>query len=253
MKLEDFKKNWDRLGQTDPLWAILGDPEKKGGLWQVNEFFATGRAEIGLLMQWVSALGENIGYRKALDFGCGVGRLTQALAEYFDEVFGVDIAPFMIKQAEKYNLKGERCRFYLNDTENLKIFRDNQFDLIYSSLTMQHIHPQYYKGYFEEFLRTLSPRGLLIFDLPDEPVSLRARLRQFAMNNTPTLLDVYRKIRFGQTPTMEVCGISPREVGRLLREKGFKVVRVDERPAGSLNRIGFARTWRYCAAKENGV
>jgi len=252
LKLDDFKKKWDRLGQADPLWATQGDPEKKGGQWQVNEFFATGRAEIGLLMQWVSSFSASITYRKALDFGCGVGRLTQALPEYFDEVCGVDISPSMIKLAE-YNLKGERCKFYMNYGENLKIFRDNQFDLIYSSLTMQHIHPRYYRGYFSEFLRTLSSRGLLIFDLPDEPVSLRAKLRRFAMNNTPSLLNVSRKIRFRETPIVEVYGISSKEVGTLLREKGAKVVRVNERPAGSLDKIGFARTWRYCATKENGV
>jgi ubiquinone/menaquinone biosynthesis C-methylase UbiE len=252
LKLDDFKKTWDRLGQTDPFWAILGEPEKKGGRWQVNEFFATGIAEIGSLMQWISSLGVSISHRRALDFGCGVGRLTQALAEYFDEVYGVDIAPSMIKLAEKYNLKGYRCRFYMNDTENLNIFPDNQFDLIYSNLTLQHIHPRYYNCYVREFLRTLSASGLLIFHVPDEPVSLRAKLRQFAMDNTPGLLNVSRKIRFGETPIMEVYGMSPKDVGRLLQEKGARVVRVDETPVGSLSKIGFARIWRYCAAKERG-
>lgn len=253
MKLEDFKKTWDRLGETDPFWAILGEPEKKGGRWRVNEFFATGIAEIASLMQWISSLGLNISHRRALDFGCGVGRLTQALADYFDEVYGVDIAPSMIKLAEKHNLKGERCRFYTNDTENLNVFPDDQFDLIYSSLTLQHIHPRYYKGYFGEFLRTLSPGGLLIFDLPDEPVSLRAKLRQFAFDNMSGLLNASRKIRFGETPIMEVYGMSPQEVRRLLQVKGARAVRVDEVPVGSLSKLGFGRTWRYGTMKENVV
>jgi ubiquinone/menaquinone biosynthesis C-methylase UbiE len=250
LKLEDIKRNWERLGQTDPLWAILGEPEKKGGLWQVNEFFATGTTEIRSLMQWLSSLGVSIGHRRALDFGCGVGRLTQALAEYFDEVDGVDIAPSMIQLAEKYNLIGKRCRFHLNDTENLKMFSDNEFDLIYSTLTLLHIPPRYYDSYLREFLRVLSPSGLLIFDLPDEPVSMRAKLRQFALENTPALLNMSRKIRFGQMPIMEVHGRSPRIVELMLRERGGKMVSINEVPVGPLNKIGYARTWRYCAAKE---
>ena len=39
---EELQKNWDHLGQEDPLWAILSDPEKKVGKWDITEFFDTG-------------------------------------------------------------------------------------------------------------------------------------------------------------------------------------------------------------------
>ncbi len=42
------------------------------------------------LWEHLYSLGVTIPHGKALDFGCGVGRVTQALAQYFDEVYGVD-------------------------------------------------------------------------------------------------------------------------------------------------------------------
>ena len=43
-------RHWDQFGQDDPLWAILTDASRKGGKWDLEEFFATGREEIGRTM-----------------------------------------------------------------------------------------------------------------------------------------------------------------------------------------------------------
>ncbi len=50
-------------------------------------------------------------FGKALDFGCGVGRLTQALADYFNEVAGVDVSPTMVNKALEYNKKPTKFHF----------------------------------------------------------------------------------------------------------------------------------------------
>ena len=110
MDLKDLQKNWDTFGRTDPLWLILAAADKKGDKWAVDEFFATGKREIELALDWVASLGVRLPQRKALDFGCGVGRLTQALADHFDEVCGVDIASSMIELANEYNRHGARCK-----------------------------------------------------------------------------------------------------------------------------------------------
>lgn len=168
MDLKALQKNWEDLGKTDPLYAVLSWPGKEGGKWQIDEFFANGREEVQKVMKYVGLLGANSELNKALDFGCGVGRLTQALAEYFDEVAGVDIASSMIELANKYNKFGEKCKYYHNDSDNLDLFADNSFDFIYSNVTLQHMEPRYSKKYIKEFLRVLKPKGLLVFQLPSE-------------------------------------------------------------------------------------
>jgi len=169
MDLKELEKHWDTLGRTDPLWAVLTDPSKRGEKWDLDEFFLTGQREISDVLNHIGSLGHTLRKGKALDFGCGVGRVTQALCNHFQECVGVDIAPSMIQLAEKYNRHGRKCRYYLNPSQNLELFPDDTFDLIYSGLVLQHMEPNYSKGYIEEFFRVLAPGGCAVFQVPSGP------------------------------------------------------------------------------------
>ena len=86
------------------------EEDKKGKKWKPKHFFERGRQEIDQIMDYTTNnLGLTVRRSRALDFGCGVGRLTQALASYFETVVGVDIAPSMLKGARKYNKFADRC------------------------------------------------------------------------------------------------------------------------------------------------
>jgi SAM-dependent methyltransferase len=103
---------------------------------------------------------------RALDFGCGVGRLTQALAGKFSECDGVDIAPSMIARANELNRFGNRCRYHVNDRNDLALFGDDVFDLIYSDIVLQHIPPEFGAAYIRDFTGVLAPGGVLVFQIP---------------------------------------------------------------------------------------
>src|SRR5262245_18956478 len=122
MKLEDLQKHWDRFGETDPLWAILTKPGTEGGRWDITEFLTTGVDEIQEVIQYAQAIAPGFAMGRALDFGCGVGRLTQALAKHFLQADGVDIAPSMIESAKRLNVAGEQCRYWLNSSADLRLF-----------------------------------------------------------------------------------------------------------------------------------
>src|ERR1700720_2495810 len=100
-ELERLRATWGALGEDDPLWAILSRPDKRGGHWNAEEFFAAGEAEIIGLERYCEHFGLPRERRRALDFGCGVGRLTRALATRYAEVVGVDISSSMIEQARQ--------------------------------------------------------------------------------------------------------------------------------------------------------
>jgi SAM-dependent methyltransferase len=167
--IRHLQANWDRFGETDPFWAILTHPSKKGGKWQIAEFFETGRSEIAAVMRYLAALPIPPGRERVLDFGCGVGRLTQAFAAHFTDCHGVDIAPSMIRLANRYNRAGARARYHLNARPDLALFADDTFDVIYSNLVLQHMQPQYSAAYIREFMRILRPGGVALFQLPSEP------------------------------------------------------------------------------------
>jgi hypothetical protein len=80
VKLDEASRNWTALGKADALWVVLTDPDKKGNRWQNEESFATGQAGIAKIFNRLQAADVLPATGKALDFGCGVGRLTQALS-----------------------------------------------------------------------------------------------------------------------------------------------------------------------------
>jgi SAM-dependent methyltransferase len=169
VSLKALQRQWDRYGRTDPLWAVLSLPDKRQGRWDEAEFFATGEREIQDVLAHARSLGVQPNPARALDFGCGVGRLARALVPHFERVDGVDIAPSMLEQAARYNKDPVRCVFHLNERADLALFPDRSFTFIYTSLVLQHVPTDLARGYIREFLRVLAKGGLLVFHLPSEP------------------------------------------------------------------------------------
>ncbi len=245
MSLEELRANWDAFGKTDPMWAILTDPRKKGGKWLAEEFFATGVREIQDVMACARSVGLPASQKKALDFGCGIGRLTQALGDHFQEVHGIDAAQSMIDLANHYNRHGERCVYHLNTNDSLAMFADNTFDLVYSRLTLQHIEPEFSKRYIGEFVRVLSPSGFLMFHVLSglrNADSMRQRIKRAL---PATVLALYRRIRFGGRPVMWMHGVRREEVISILRQRGANVIDVAEDEDTDRSWVGY----RYRATK----
>ncbi len=216
------QRYWDEQARTDPMWAILSDAGKRGRRWDPDEFFASGVQEIAVVMQRAKRLGLPLSRARALDFGCGVGRLSQPLADYFEEVRGVDISPVMLEQARQFNRKGERCQYISNSAPDLRIFEDRCFDFIYSRITLQHIPPPRVESYLKEFLRVLKPGGLLLFQLPGRSVyAYRGKAARLANR-------LARGLNLMQAPVaMYMNGMDRERVMALLEHHGGKVLEVE--------------------------
>jgi ubiquinone/menaquinone biosynthesis C-methylase UbiE len=222
--LQELQRTWEGLAQQDPLWAICTDPAKQNKQWSREEFFATGKNEVEVVLRCVASLGVSIdGKTPALDFGCGVGRLTRALAEHFCECWGVDISPTMITLAKEFNRDLPHCRFVLNERDKLEELQDNYFGFIYSSIVLQHMSERYIRKYLAELVRVLRPGGVLVFQLPDSlrgstltriraRVALRAKLKSVLRKHRPQ--------------GMEMHCISEQAVRRLVEASGARVVDV---------------------------
>ncbi len=165
--LAALRRDWTTLGEHDPLWAVCVDPAKRSGRWDTEEFLASGRSEVSESLADLDRIGGCERRESALDFGCGVGRLTAALSDHFAAVTGVDIAESMLAHARSLHAGNPRCRFVLNDKPDLSIFPDSSFDLVYSSLVLQHLTPAFADGYLAEFVRVVRPGGRIVILVPD--------------------------------------------------------------------------------------
>jgi SAM-dependent methyltransferase len=251
-----LRRHWDSFGRTDPFWANLTNEDKRGGGWTPDEFFRTGEDEIREVLDFVASLPAEVTFHRALDFGCGVGRLTQALAARFEDTWGVDIAPSMIEQAERYNRNPEACHFYLNDRSDLGRFDSEYFDFVYSNIVLQHMRPKDQHLALAELVRVLAPAGLLVFQLPEapfpapDPVGWKQRTKRWIRSMTPdVLLAGYRRAKrelmgLGKGPRMEMWGAPKGDVTRLLESQGADVISVTP----DLMAFGWSG-FRYVAAK----
>jgi len=166
MDLKSLQANWEEFARHDPMWAILTDPKRTRNRWDPEEFFRSGESEINALVEELGRGGYRFGRQRALDFGCGVGRLTQALCAHFENCVGVDISDSMVAQARKFNRHGERCRYVVNQVNDLSQFAADEFDFIYTNLVLQHIERRYVECYLREFIRVIRPGGLAVFQIP---------------------------------------------------------------------------------------
>lgn len=134
-------KAWEKFGKLDPYFGVLADERFASANIEENRdlFFATGRSSVAhILEQYRDHFGD-LPRGSALDFGCGVGRLTFPLAEQFSSVLGLDIAPSMLAEARSNakRLKVTNAQFALADDRLTNA--PGEFDFVTSYIVLQHI------------------------------------------------------------------------------------------------------------------
>jgi SAM-dependent methyltransferase len=217
------QRDWDDLAEVDPLWAVLSDPSRRGGRWELDEVLATGPADVERALAVAQRLGRPERRERMLDFGCGVGRVTRAFAARFGEAVGIDVSPRMVEHARRVNADVANVRFAVNDTPDLRTFDDESFDLVYSRIVLQHLpHVRDALRYVEEFLRVARADGLVVFQLPDG-LPARADLRRRAYGLLRSLgIGAARLHARGLSP-MRVIGVPRADVERVVEARGGTV------------------------------
>lgn len=229
MVVDRDRHAWDDLAELDPYWAALTDDARRGRR-DPSGFVESGRREIERLLEHAATLGHPRERRAALDFGCGPGRLTRALAEEFQESVGVDVSPRMVEEARRLNADVENCRFVAGEGALLEL-DEGAFDLVYSNLVLQHVSdPEEVLAYVSGFVRALAPGGLAAFQLLTHVPPLRRvqpRRRLYAglrrLGLPPALL--YRRLRLDP---VGMYAVSHEDVHSTLERAGAELLRADE-------------------------
>jgi SAM-dependent methyltransferase len=231
-----FARDWNKLGEQNPYGAILTGGSGKPEYWDPDAFFATGRADVERFMDSLTRIVPDVGRRRALDFGCGVGRIAHWLATYFESVVAVDVAPAMIEKARTLNAYVRNCEFLVNREPQLTRFETEGFDVIYCRLVLQHVPPALIEEYVPELIRVLSPGGALMFQLPEEidapfksflnaPIlggSVKRALPRVLVRGYRVMKYVYLTATCG--PRMRMFGIPFDEICCLIRRSGGRLL-----------------------------
>jgi 2-polyprenyl-3-methyl-5-hydroxy-6-metoxy-1,4-benzoquinol methylase len=191
-------------------------------------------------MQRVTSLCPELVHGRALDFGCGVGRLTQGLTTHFGQVTGVDISTRMIQLAQSYNQHAARVSYVCNTAPDLTLFASDTFDFVLSVITLQHVAPEYSRRYLRDFVRICAPGGLAWFQVPDRLANPRRRRLSWY---PPTVAKkLWRRINayLAVHAAMEMHVMPQDEVVAEVRAAGGEIVTIDRSASTGADFINYS-------------
>jgi 2-polyprenyl-3-methyl-5-hydroxy-6-metoxy-1,4-benzoquinol methylase len=158
---------WEELARVNPTWAICSQPQFYGVGTPPETFWASGHNEVEGVLAALEAAGIEFGDEVALDFGCGLGRLTRPLAGRFGRVVGVDVSETMVETARRIHADCPGCVFEHNVGPDLRRYAPETFDFILSLIALQHIRSRRRVcAFVAEFVRLLRPGGIAVVQVP---------------------------------------------------------------------------------------
>lgn len=172
------ERYWDGRARENALYYVdneidYDDPDTDA-FWQRGE---------EVLDRLVAMTGHPFGADdEVLDIGCGVGRMTRALAARVRFVHGLDVSGEMLRLAREHNAGLDNVDWLHGDGASLEVVGDASVDGVFSHVVFQHLpDAEMTLGYVREMGRVLRPGGWALFQVSTNPAvhrrPLRGRLR----------------------------------------------------------------------------
>jgi SAM-dependent methyltransferase len=231
-----MRDDWNERARSDAKYFVAFGRRNQDD----EEFFASGRElALGLAPQFLRLPQRPAPRcRRALEIGCGLGRLMRPLSAHVGEIHGIDVSDEMVRGARERLSNIPNAHVHQSTGADLAAFADESFDFVYSHAVFQHIPSrEVIFGYLREACRVLAPGGVFWFQANGAP----------GVTEAP---DTWRGARIG---AQEIAGFA-RDAGMLLMAVEFpetakmavtiqKPPRPAPRPAGPphILRVGCAR------------
>jgi cyclopropane fatty-acyl-phospholipid synthase-like methyltransferase len=148
-----------------------------------------GRLQVANLAERIRIhTGESLDGRTALDFGCGVGRMSLALAEFCEHVVGLDVSPAVLREADREARRRGRENVEWGPASSVAGYA-GRYDLVVSLFVFQHIPSREGERIFETILKGLRPGGVGAVDFTLRPSGRRIDLQYLYMLTNSYSLD----------------------------------------------------------------
>ena len=221
---------WEAWGQRDPYYGVVSHPYFRRDTLDDHreEFFGAGASVVrNRITEYERQFGP-LPRGSALDFGCGVGRLTLPLAEEFSRVVGLDIAPSMLAEARQNAdaLRADNVTFALSDDDLGNA--PGGFDFVHSYIVLQHIPTRRGMRIIQRLVEKVEPGGGLSLHVSVDVRHPAWRLGATLLHRVPLAykLSSWAKGRPLSDPPMQMNGYSLQRILVLLAGEGFPEVHV---------------------------
>jgi SAM-dependent methyltransferase len=213
------RKAWSHLGAVRPHYSVLTDKQflpESINEEAVQRFYTSGAAEVltiqSILKRHAFANPES---KTCIEYGCGLGRVTLALAKMFKEVHAYDISANHLELAARRAADARIGNIAFSLCAGEQIIGDLEVcDFFYSRIVFQHNPPPLIFELIAASLNSLGERGIAIFQVPTYMEGYSFRIAEYLAR--PHHLD------------MEMHCIPQQEVFSLIAEANCSVLEVRE-------------------------
>jgi SAM-dependent methyltransferase len=160
----DSDETWRYYGKTDPYFGVLTQDAFRSENLTAEaraRFFQSGDSYVDFVLATIrDHLTPSFEIRRALDFGCGVGRLTIPLARASQSVTGVDVSEWVLDEAAR-NCRAQgitNVKFVPSDDALTAVTQP--VDFVHSFIVLQHIPPVRGEAIFRRLIDILEDGGV---------------------------------------------------------------------------------------------
>lgn len=228
---ENAAKFWsNRLKSTDPLAAVLTYNAPK----VINEVYDLWEKET-----LKSALPKNLKRMKALDIGCGIGRITMTLARLGANVSAVDISEGMLAYLKR-TARREKLLDRINPIHSSSTelpFNEQSFDFVTCFGLLEHLPQEVRRKTILEAIRVLKPNGKMFVVVNNDDCI-------FLKKNYPM------KSQRGDGYFVSLVGLDRLE--KVCKSNRMKVKTIAANPMYALNHYFVSPEWKtYFGSEQN--
>ena len=217
---------WEQFGREEPHWSVLTAErfKQKNLNHNLTEFYQSGQANAALFLNLARRNGyltDGAADKTVLEYGCGVGRVTHALAQHFKQVYAYDISAPHLDLARQFTASlGLRNIEFAQIQHPLDVRRFPKVDAVYTLIVLQHNPPPIIRVILNGLLDALAPGGLAFFQLQTywEGYCFVAR-------------DYLRSVRARREPQMEMHVLPQASVFEIVAERNCQVLEMLDDPS----------------------
>jgi SAM-dependent methyltransferase len=214
-----MERFWDARAAEDPFYFVDNRQRYRGP--DHRAFWESGREALERID---SLLGVRVGADDdVVEIGCGIGRLTRALAARARSVRALDISERMLAQARELNPQLANVEWLHGDGSTLSGVVSASADACYSFVVFQHIpDPGTTLGYVREIGRVLRPGGFAALQVSNRPdIHRRPRAARRVAGSMSALL---RRAPGGQAhPAWLGSAVDLGEIARAAADGGMRI------------------------------
>lgn len=236
----DHRTQWEQLARQDPYFSVLSDAEYRGETLEsdaLESFFASGRRHVERILLLADV--ENRRFDSVLDFGCGVGRVTLALAGLSRAVVGVDVSRTMLRLAADHATQSGVANVVWQPVSDFVEGAEN-FDFVHSFLVFQHIPRAEGMALLRKIAARVRTKGIIAVHFPYwRPGGLIRNLLRRARAEVPGVNLIANLVqgKTARSPYMQMNAYDLNDVVRELSNLEFSSLRLIEERQGDIHGV----------------